>query len=426
MAGSAGRGRTLAAGVVAVLLAVASAALALGDELSRKDPQAAVRLGLRTSSALTAAADQRLVADGSGPGAEAKSDAAAALAADPLDVRAVRTLALAAEQEGDTARADTLMRQADARSRRDILTELWLFQADALYHDFAGAARHADAAMRFEWRANSVVFPALTAMLVNPASAMPIAGRLAEKPDWRRWFLPYAANHTDNPGDAVRLFEALAATSGPPTDAEGGAIVERVASTGDFAAARDVWRRLLPAGARAPTGGLYNGDFTSLPGAPPFNWLFPADNGAAAEEGPATDGQPALYVRSPADGQRLLAVELLTLPPGAWRLTGRVRVEPGEAGPVFAWRVGCLNGGDLAEARLAVDPPGWRAFATDFSVPAGCVAQRLQLFGLPHAGFEPAEAYWRGLSVQKLATTAGGDQGAAASASTPRQASSAD
>lgn len=415
----AGTGGTVAAAAAAVLLAGVCGAQAWATWLGRVDPAAAQRLGVATPEALSSLAGQNF-ADTSQAShdREAKADARAALLAAPLDVEAVRVLALEAEGDGDLDRARALMGLADQRSRRDAMAEMWLFANSLSRRDFAAALPHADAALRLDWRLSDLLFPAMISAAADPAAAAATVRQLQAQPDWRRPFLAALAQHAPAPATAAGVFAALAATSAPPTDAESSALIGRMVEAGDIAGAHAAWLRLLPRSVRPAASGVYDGDFAPAPGAAPFNWRFPAADGAIAQESPAGDDLPALYVRSPAQETHPLAEQLLLLPPGAWRLAGRVRIEPGLSGDLFAWRIVCASGQTLGEARVAAEPAGWRGFATDFQAPAGCPAVWLRLDGLAHEGFEPGEATWRGLAVQPL-------QVPAAAASAARQAANA-
>jgi hypothetical protein len=213
------------------------------------------------------------------------------------------------------------------------------------------------------------------------------------------------AGHSTDPALAARLFEALAHTSAPPGDEESGLIVGRYLAQGDVAGARALWLLLLPPGAGLPTTLVYNGDFRPQPGAPPFNWRLIQSEGATAEFVPAADGAAALHVLAPAARNAAAAEQLLTLRPGAYRLSGLALVEPGVSGDQFSWRVTCVGrtSDGAAEVRQGSGAAGWRPFAVDFRIAdQGCGAQWLALGGLAHDGFQPAESWYRGLKIEPL------------------------
>jgi hypothetical protein len=248
-----------------------------------------------------------------------------------------------------------------------------------------------------------MVFPGLVGALRDPAAVMPVAETLQAIPDWRSPFLRFLAWRAADPAVASRLFLALAASPVPPTDEDDANLVGRTISQGDYAGARALWTRLLPRGtARGDL--VYDGDFRPAAGAAPFNWRLIQAEGVTAEAVPAADGAPALHVLTPAARNATAAEQLISLPPGLYRLSGRALIEPGQTGDLFSWRVSCVAQPDtpIAEARQAAGATGWRAFSADFQVSQGCPAQWLRLEGLAHSGFEPAEAWYRSLAVQPL------------------------
>jgi hypothetical protein len=260
--------------------------------------------------------------------------------------------------------------------------------------------------LRRRWQLETVIYPALIGRLGDPNAIGPLVDRLDRNPDWRRGFLEALASHSADPAVAARLFEALARTSAPPSDVESGYIVGRYVAQGDLAEARSLWSRLAPRGAGPTTTLVYNGDFRPWPGAPPFNWQLIQSEGASVEFIPAADGAPALHVLTPAAKNAMAAEQLLTLRPGAYRLSGLASVEPGPTGDQFSWRITCMGeaGVNATEVRQGGGEAGWRPFAVDFQIPdQGCQAQWLALVGLAHTGFQPAEAWYRGLSVVPLA-----------------------
>ncbi len=392
----------------AILLIVACGLQAARITLAAESPELALRVGLASADTLSAVAEAR-EADARRPGhdAEASGYAQEALRVAPLHVRALRVLALEADKAGGATHARMLMVIADRWSRRDTASQLWLFQQAMMEGDWPNASLHADALLRRHWRLANVLYPAMASALRDPAAVAPFVERLNEVPDWRHSFLSALSWHAPDPTIPARLFLALAASSIPPTDEDSSNLVSRYVAQGDYAGARALWLRLLPrAAAHAASPLLYNGDFRPLPGAAPFNWRLIQTDGATAEILPAADGAPALHVLGPAAKDAAAADQLITLPPGTYRLTGRVLIEPGLSGDLFAWRISCVAqpATPIAEARQVGGPGGWRPFAVDFQVAPGCQAQWLRLFGLAHTGFQPAEAWYRGLSLQALAS----------------------
>lgn len=396
----------------ALALAIVSAALiaicgvqAAKTYLATEDPDVAVGWGLASPDAFSLLAQQRL-RDPTRPGhdADAAAFARRALLAGPLDAPALRVLGLQAEQAGGHTRARMMMVIADKWSRRDSATQLWWFEQALIDGDWPSACLHADALLRRQWQFESLVFPGLAGALRDPAAIAPVAETLQAIPDWRGPFLRFLAWRAADPAVASRLFLTLAASPVPPTDEDDANLVGRTISQGDYAGARALWTRLLPRGTAWVANWVYDGDFHPAPGAAPFNWRLIHTEGVTAEAVPAADGAPALHVLAPAAKNTVAAEQLITLPPGIYRLSGRALVEPGQTGDLFFWRVSCVAQADtpIAEARQSAAGAGWRAFSAEFQVGQGCPAQWLRLEGLAHNGFEPAEAWYRALAVQPL------------------------
>jgi hypothetical protein len=398
--------------VFALALAIASLALiaacglqAAKTYLADHDPDLALGWGLASPDSLSMLAQQRL-SDPTRPDhdADATRFARRALLSAPLDARALRVLALETERSGGLTRARMLMVIADKWTRRDSATQLWQFEQALAEGDWPGASLHADALLRRRWQLYSIVYPGLAGALRDPAAVAPVVQTLNAVPDWRGPFLSFLAWRAADPAVAARLFLALAAGPVPPTDEDDTNLVGRAISQGDYAGARALWTRLLPRGSAGAADLVYDGDFRPAPGAAPFNWRLIQSEGVTAEIVPAADGAPALHVLAPAAKSTAAAEELISLPPGIYRLSGRALVEPGQTGDLFSWRVSCVAQPDtpIAEAPLAAGPVGWRPFSADFQVDQGCAAQWLRLEGLAHTGFEPAEAWYRGLAIQPL------------------------
>lgn len=401
------------AGPLGVALALASLAAggvcavqAAGAWLAVNNPDLALRYGLANPDALGALAEEQF-ADARRPGPDAKAIeyARRALVAAPLDERAVRVLALETEREGGLARARMLMVIADRLSRRDTLAQLWLFEHALSNQDWGAASLHADALIRRRPDLEGIVFPPLIGVMGDPDAVAALVDRLDKSPGWRPVFLVALVQKAVDPADAARVFEALAATPAPPKDSETGQLINRYVGHGDYRVARALWFRLLPRDAGRTDAKIYNGDFRSLRGVPPFNWRLIQSNDASAEYDRAADGFPALRASASATGAATLAEQLLTLAPGAYRLSGAALAGTGPPGDLLSWRVSCVGQDDAAaaEARQGGGSAEWRAFSVDFIIPTrSCDAQWLRLVALGHDGDEPAETWYRGLAIRPL------------------------
>src|SRR5262249_44994940 len=158
---------------------------------AHRDPERALAVRPDSATALSALAANNLT---SGATDDASLDAIAALAqralvANPLDRDAIRLLGLVADLKGDTARADTLMQVATARSKRDSGAQTWLFDQRARAAAFAEALQHADVAMRTQPALYDSFGPPLIAVASDPAGKAAMLDALSRDPPWRGWFL---------------------------------------------------------------------------------------------------------------------------------------------------------------------------------------------------------------------------------------------
>jgi hypothetical protein len=403
--------------VAGAMLAAAAAALilvcvvqAVGDRLALTHPEAALKWGGPNPDALAALAAARF-ADTARPGhdAQARLYAAQALRRAPLNLDALRILALEAEKAEDDRTARELMRIGNRDSRRDLLTQLWLFGDATETRDWRGAGFHADALLRQQWQLAQTLFPVMILTLKQPPATSAFVERLGQRPGWRVPFLRSIA--IADPSSASRVFASLRAGQAPPTEAEAAILIDQLIARDDFAGAHAEWLRSLSPAARPGADLVYNGAFQATPAPPPFNWRMASVDGGVAEFFQDTYGGASLHVQAPAVKTAPLAEQLLMLAPGAYRLAGEARVEGAAGGARFSWRITCAGAAQslIGQADQASGPPGWAPFVTEFMVPPGdCAAQWLRLNGLAHDGFEPTQGWYRAIRVTPAAATAGG------------------
>jgi hypothetical protein len=222
----------------------------------------------------------------------------------------------------------------------------------------------------------------LAAVGRDPRAIDPLASHLAANPSWRLPFFTFMGVMKPPATDvAGQLLTRLAAGPSKPTDEELGFYLATMAGQGRYQEAEQAWRRLTPHG--AGQGLLHDGDFEQPARSTPFDWWLTGAVGWVASIGDSPDASHGKALRIDYDGISKPAPvrQLIVLPAGAYRLTGRMLDEGGGAAG-FVWRVVCPKGGaPLAEARAPQGPAGqWRAFTADFTVPgADCPAQLLDL-----------------------------------------------
>jgi hypothetical protein len=170
----------------------------------------------------------------------------------------------------------------------------------------------------------------------------------------------------------------------PPSKAALRPYINRLVRDGRYKQAYQIWSDSLPAAARPDRRYPYNRDFKLAVDGMAFNWLLSPETGADIRIAQVEGGrQLALKVEfSGARVQFANVQQMMLLPPGRYRLSGRVKAEDLRSPRGLWWHVFCatetrigLGHTDLVSGNLP-----WTEFGVDFEVPAdGCEAQWLQL-----------------------------------------------
>jgi hypothetical protein len=386
----------------ALLIAAETVRRTMAHRYEERDPALALAWDPSDAAARENLANRRLAAAmaAGSPAARSAALTQAQVAArrvletGPLHWAALRDLGLAADLSGDKARASAIMTRAALRGHRDVATQGWWLERSLATGDAPGAVSRLDAILRSEPDLEPRLFPVMAALLDAPAARGMWVQSLVANPPWRRAALyDFAAKSPDV--DAVaQLFAALEARRSPPSDDQFGVVLTRIAVAGRYADARAIWTRSVGAAASSVP---YDGNFRGLPGSPPFNWrIVQPPSGVAAMETRPGVGR-ALSAAYPSSATPMIAEQLLTLAPGAYRLTGRWRVDEPASGAAVGWTLTCAGGAPLGEWRHATDTANdWAALELAFVVPAGCEGQWLRLQGRAGDGFgEVATAFTR-------------------------------
>lgn len=157
---------------------------------------------------------------------------------------------------------------------------------------------------------------------------------------------------------------------------------------GDLTGAYRAWQRF--GGIGNPAGGLFNAQFEPSNAPPPFAWRYGAAGGVAE---PLGAGRLQLIYFGREDA--VLAEQLLLLRPGRYRLGVQARgdVQPG----ALAWTLDCRSESLLLRLPIRA---GARNEA-EFTVPAGCTAQRLKLTGTAGDFPKSTEATLSALALER-------------------------
>ncbi len=402
------RGALVVVGIAGTLFLgrqVLSTAIAKSDAPTR--PDVALTWRPQDSAALVAEADRDLaIAKSQGDVAHVRSLAAQALNRSPVEVGAVRLLALATERQGDASRAAQLMMIAGRRSARDGPAQAWLFDYWFKRGDWARAYTHADLLLRTHPQVTKQLDPSLaSAAAADPEARRQLESRLAQGPFWRNAFLSDLAQSNPDPGLLLALVTDLDRSGAKLSDEELGDVLNPLVQRHLYDEAYLAWTQSLPPKALSHLANIYDPDFEGAAGPPPFNWAFHQPNGGAVEIAKAPHGRShVLAVHLYEAPTQPLAVQLLNLPPGHYALAGQSLSDAGGS-TGMEWTVRCEGGAVTARISPAGAAGQWTRAAADFDVPDnGCPAQWLELKTIAGASFQGGGVWWDNLSINRAPT----------------------
>jgi hypothetical protein len=363
-------------------IAIFAAALVLaGVELQagiatwagRTDPALAASIAPYDARLAIAAAQAAVEHGARTDAADVRRWVGTALARDATLPSAIELAALRTEAAGDGRRAARLFELSSALSRRSLPTRLWLIQRAVDRGDVSAALEDFDIALRTSANAPKVLFPVLARASGDPDLAGPIARVLDRPEDWRAMFLHYAITEAHaGPGMSavvLRMRDRRAIIDNQVDQL----LIGELVNEQQFALARRVQDAFLQT---APEP-VQDADFSASKRAFPFGWLL-VETGSAGAERAQIDGRPALSWQASPGGEGAVANQLLTLSPGAWRLTTTTAAaSDSEAPPV--WTLTCAETGGGEIARLIQPAQKGERASADFAVPADCPAQWLTL-----------------------------------------------
>lgn len=372
--------------VAGLLIAWRVAAIGFAGYVAAADPALALRADPSHVEALLRQSRSQL-AEAITPADAAAAEALArrALKARPLNAPALRELAFVAADRGDEARADALMAQAAALSRRDPPASSWMYSKAMREGDYREAFLHADSVLRRSPGYSDRLYSPMVAAAENPAAAAALAERLSHAPVWRPTFLAVLARQGSE--QAVRtVLQGVQAGEHPLEDQELAWVLRWQLERYGRLRARTLWTELLPAADKARLAAIFDGGFETSITVQPFGWQAGAGN-ASVEFAPVAGAEgKALHAEHFGSGNQNLLGQMTVLTPGSYQLTGRAMAESGGEPDALVWSLSCeANRTPLLEVRPA-QAGGWRPFSAAFTVPAGCEIQWLALEARPMSG----------------------------------------
>jgi hypothetical protein len=316
----------------------------------------------------------------------------------PINAKALRLLATAADLRGDKTRAERLLTRSVQLTRRDMISQLWMIEFAADRNDMIKVLRHFDTALRTSRKAEAVLFPRLTLAIRNPEVRSALKPYIERKVEWVPEFFGYAIRSQASSANLVNLF----VETGGPRDEKLAAqlrtiLLGRLFNSGDFAEMRRLYLADPKGDPKRLTDVRFDGrDVSQALGPVGWQLVDEVDAGAAFITGPTRE-RPAMHVYANTAVTRVVARKTLFLSAGQYDLRAATSGFADSDGAAIGWQLRCL---DPLEAAMIQRVDNVAAMsATGFSVPAGCKVQLLEVLAFGGQGAQGMDASLLGLTL---------------------------
>lgn len=388
----------------------------LANVLARADPQLATQLDSSNAEALGQNAYRRMIAAANQDDVRAvNSLSRQALVQSPLQVGALRNLGFLAEFDKKPAKARALMMAAADVSRRDALTQAWLFTDYKNSGQVAKAVEAADIVMRMKRAYRDLMIAELLKISKDDRFVEPMVKALAARPEWRLKFLQQLNDPNADSRNIYRVLSALKAQKSAPSTEELTSYFARFDGSENPARLWAEWQSLTPS-PEARKGLIRDGGFEGLDAPIPYNWTLFVAPGVYAEREACPDGCPGkvLYLSYDGNIRATFAKQMLALTPGRYRLAFRVYSEGADVSPMTA-SILCGGGASattIASKAFSAREGKWVTNRLEFDVPRTCPGQQLFLSGSRTISSDTMSAWLDNVTLDRIdARTQGGDDG---------------
>lgn len=283
---------------------------------------------------------------------------------EPLASQGLAIAALAAENDGKTAKARALMTAALQLTRRDSLVNGWTVLDASRRNDLDAAIAGLNRSMTTSPATASIYVPAMVKSLEQDASIEVLARILARRPTWEVTFWRAAVVSPQTIGNAGKLRALLLDRRSADDRQIDLALLGALAARREFATATALHRTRTGVRPAVPGQIVRNPDFGSSPAWPPFDWDVMSTGEYSGTI--ARDGQGLAVEALPGSGG-LIARQLVMVPPGPMRLRAALTHPFERDGNRLAIQLQCAT----TDARVFEAEFTAQAFQRDFAT-GGC------------------------------------------------------
>jgi hypothetical protein len=422
--------RAISFAALGAFLAYGVTAKTLSAYLANAAPERAFVVHPHQPTAILSLADQKLSELDIAKGADANSQSLAsdpatnqeiramaesALAADPINARALRILGQLADRSHDATRALQFMQMSARFSMNESFAVAWLVDKSFEKKDYTAALHYADVLLRTRPQLINFVIPTLAQIAENNEATGELKKLLAENPTWRGGFFATLPASVSDARTPLELLAAVKESPNPPTADDLRGYLNFLIGHKFYALAYHAWLQFLPAEQLNSLGPLFNGSFETPPSGSPFDWIVTPGANVSVDFAPAPgqEGGRALVISFEQGRVDFRGItQLIMLAPGKYQFLGKYTGElTGQRG--LKWRVACADAptGPIGESGMVAGrSPTWKTLEFAFAVPnANCVAQYLRLdldARMSSEQFASGTLWFDELRISRLADTA--------------------
>ena len=316
----------------------------------------------------------------------------APLASEPFALLAAK--GLAQDPRGHGGQESALLTEALRRDPRSRTARILSLRNRAATGDLRGAFGQLDVLFRLSPGLVNQAMDTIARLIDSPQRMDLALSALSGHPNLYEPFISSLVGKNRSRDVIVRMAQGL------PTDvlakpAARASLVGQLVDVREFALARSIWQRGNPPGSN---GLVFSPDFSDHRTAPPFNWQMLVSTAGSAAFGKNRGLSVVYYDRSPGR----LALQIVTLPPGRYRLAVEFQLISGTADNVRL-QIACYGAsGPLADLALYSSKPGFFKTSALFDVPAlGCNGQDLAIVGVATARRSETEVEVRRVDIMR-------------------------
>jgi hypothetical protein len=318
-----------------------------------------------------------------------------ALVGQVINPRGLRQLALIADantNNSNVEEARVLMALSTKLSRRDFAAQLWLIEDGVRANNIVSTMRQYDMALRTSAESTVILYPILSAALVDDEVRRAFIPYFRANPPWLVSFLSFAINGGASP---VAMAQTILDGGGIPNDVNyrpfHGQLLQQLAAKGAFTEAFQYYARLEGRFQPLPTSTAFE-KATIDPDFAPLSWQLQSSPGVEALFEPVgKSGAQQLHVIVNSGERAPVVRKLMGFSPGTYRFSQKMIAARLSNGASAYWQLLCLQDSD----RILI----WQSNldSAKIEIPTECKGQYLELVVAGGANQDGAE-----LTVQSV------------------------